>query len=66
MMLKLRTTEGISISEFKRKFGIIPILLFSKELDTLAEKELVEVDLDRIFLTNKGLDFANIVFKEFI
>jgi hypothetical protein len=28
--------------------------------------DLIEVDLDNIKLTNKGLDLANIVFEEFV
>ena len=66
MMLKLRTLEGVDISEFKRKFNNTPIILFGFELKELVEQELVEIDLDRIFITNKGLDFANKVFEKFI
>ena len=36
------------------------------ELQKLVEAELLEVDLDTIRLTNKGLDFANLVWEEFV
>lgn len=66
MMIGLRKIEGISISEFEKKFRINPLFYFRFEINNLVEKGLIEVDLDRIKLTKKGLDFANIVFEEFI
>lgn len=66
MMLGLRKIDGISISEFERKFEINPLFYFRFEISKLEEKGLIEVDLDNIKLTKKGLDFANYVFEEFI
>ena len=66
MMLGLRTLDGISISEFEQKFGENPIYLFRNQLQKLVEKDLLEVDLDDIKLTTKGLDFANLVWEEFV
>ena len=61
-----RKIEGIRISEFERKFRINPLFYFRFEIDRLVKKGLIEVDLDNIILTKKGLDFANQVFEEFI
>ena len=66
MMLGLRKLEGISISKFEEKFGENPIYLFRNELQKLVEENLLEVDLDDIRLTNKGLDFSNLVWEEFV
>lgn len=66
MMLGLRKIEGVSISEFERKFQINPLFYFRFEISKLVEEELIEIDLDNIKLTDKGLDFANKVFEEFI
>lgn len=66
MMLGLRKLDGVSISEFERKFQINPLFYFRFEISKLVEEELIEIDLDNIRLTNKGLDFANKVFEEFI
>ena len=63
MLLGLRTLKGVSISEFKHKFGENPIYLFRKELEELINENLVEIDLDDIRLTRKGLDLANIAWK---
>ena len=66
MMLGLRKIEGVSISEFKKKFVQNPIYLFRKELDKLVKEELLEVDINSIQLTNKGIDLANLVWEEFV
>ena len=66
MLLGLRTLKGISITEFKQKFGKNPIYLFRKELEELVNEELIEIDLDYIRLTRKGLDLANIAWEKFI
>ncbi len=56
MLLGLRNIQGVSIAEFKTKFIQNPIYLFRKELDKLVKEDLIEVDIDNIKLTNKGLD----------
>ena len=66
MILGLRTIKGVSIQEFKEKYGENPIYLFREELNKLVNEELLEIDLDSIKLTNKGLDLANLVFEEFV
>ncbi len=66
MILGLRKIEGVSISEFERKFRINPLFYFRFEISNLTNKGLIEIDLDKIRLTKRGLDFANIVFEEFI
>ena len=66
MMLGLRKIEGVSISEFEKKFRINPLFYFRFEISKLTDEELIEVDLDNIKLTKKGLDFANKVFEEFV
>lgn len=66
MMLGLRKLDGISISKFEHKFGENPIYLFRNELQKLVEEDLLEVDLDDIRLTSKGLDLANLVWEEFV
>ena len=66
MMIGLRKIEGISISKFEQKFSINPLFYFRFEIEDLTKKQLLEVDLDYIKLTKKGLDFANIVFESFI
>ncbi len=66
MMLGLRKIDGISIQSFKNKFGENPIFIFRKELNQLVEEGLVVVTENHIKLTRKGLDFANLVWEEFV
>ena len=66
MLLGLRKIEGVKISEFKNKFQNNPIIIYKKELNKLVEEDLLEVDLDNIRLTKKGIDLANIVWEEFV
>ena len=66
MLLGLRKIEGISIQEFKNKFGENPIFLFKEVLNKLVNEKLIIVDNDNIKLTNKGIDLANLVWEEFV
>lgn len=66
MLLGLRKIEGVSIQKFKEKYVDNPIFLFREEIANLVEDELLEIDGDWIRLTKKGLDFANLVWEEFI
>lgn len=66
MLLGLRKIEGVNIGEFKNKFIDNPIYLYRKELEKLVNEDLIEIDLNNIKLTNKGLDLANLVWGEFI
>ncbi len=66
MILGLRKLEGISINEYKNQFGQNPIFVYKNQLEKLIRQNLLEIDGDFIKLTEKGLDFANIVWEEFI
>ena len=66
MLLGLRKIEGIDIQEFKNKFVENPIYIFRKELKKMVNEDLIEIDLNQIKLTKKGLDLANLVWEEFI
>ena len=66
MLLGLRKIDGVSIQKFKEKFIDNPIFLYRKELDKLIKENLLEIDGDKIKLTNKGIDLANLVWEEFV
>lgn len=66
MLLGLRKIKGINVQEFKAKFGDNPIFVYMNELSKLVDEDLVIIDDDNIRLTSKGLDFANIVWEEFV
>ena len=66
MLIGLRKIDGVSIQDFKNKFGENPIFVFKDELNKLVDENLLIIDFDRIKLTNKGLDLANIVWENFV
>ena len=66
MLLGLRKINGVNISKFKEKFACNPLFLFREELNKLVMDKLIAVDTNNIKLTNKGLDFANLVWEEFV
>ena len=66
MLLSLRKIEGVKISDFKNRFVDNPIYIYRELLNKLVTQELIEIDIDSIKLTNKGIDLANIVWEEFV
>ena len=66
MILGLRKIDGVSIQKFEKKFNQNPIMIFKNELQELYQQKLIIIDGDIIKLSNKGLDFANLVWEEFV
>lgn len=66
MMLGLRKIQGVNISEFEQNFNVNPILKYSKQLKKLIDEKLIIIDNDRIYLSDRGIDLANIVWEEFV
>ena len=66
MLLGLRKIEGVKISDFKNKFIDNPIYLYRESLNKLVTQGLIEIDIDSIRLTNRGIDLANLVWEEFV
>lgn len=66
MLLGLRKITGVSISEFRKKFGTIPMFKYDKEITKLTDEGLIESNGISIRLTKKGLDLANLVWEEFV
>ena len=66
MMLGLRKISGVNILEFEKKFNINPVVKYCRELEKLNHEGLIIIIDENIKLTNKGIDFANLVWEEFI
>lgn len=66
MLLGLRKIEGVKISDFKNKFIENPIYLYRESLSKLVTQGLIEIDIDSIRLTNRGIDLANLVWEKFV
>ncbi len=67
IILGLRKLDGVSIKEFEKKFNQNPLELYRLKLYKLLYRELIVLTGDeKIQLTDKGLNVANIVWEEFI
>ena len=64
--LRLRTTEGILLDEFKKAFGVEFEDVFGKAVKNNIEKGLLERKERTLRLTRNGLDIANIVIEDFL
>ena len=64
--LGLRKADGIDRHHFQKKFDTAIEKIFGSVIDELARDGLIEVDIDRIRLTPRGMKFGNVVFAEFM
>ena len=67
ILLGLRKIQGVCIKKFEEKFCEDLLDKYSKEIQKLKSQNLIEITKDeKIKLTNKGLDLANLVGMEFV
>ena len=66
MILKLRLLEGIDIIKANEKFGVDILERFRAEISKMTDLQLLEIQDGHLRLTAKGLDYANIVWEEFV
>ncbi|MBS4536873.1 radical SAM family heme chaperone HemW [Clostridium sp. D2Q-11] len=66
IILGLRLNEGISIEGFKKRFNVDIYEAFNGSIDYSLKYGLIDINREKIYLTKKGLDLSNVVFKEFI
>ncbi|MDO4876219.1 MAG: hypothetical protein Q3987_02425, partial [Oscillospiraceae bacterium] len=64
--LKLRTSKGIDTAEFYSRYGKRFEEVYKNVLESNTGKGLLAVEGQRIFLTSKGLDLANLVMEDFL
>ena len=66
VILKLRLKSGINKNEFKEKFNIDIYDIFNTEFTSLKNDNLVIEEEDRIYLSKRGEEVANIVWEMFV
>ena len=66
IILSLRMIKGLDIKEFNLKYSVDFEEKYKDIIRKLKEEKLVEIDDGRFHLSEKGLDFANLVVEEFI
>lgn len=66
MFMGLRLLQGVSLTDFRKRFKVELKEVYEEELNKLTEKGLVNINNDKVKLTEKGLLFGNEVFAEFL
>ena len=66
MFMGLRLTAGISLEEFKKRFGMAVTDVFKDNVKYLINEKLLAIKEDRMILTDKGIDISNFVFEKFM
>ncbi len=66
MLLGFRLADGIDDRLFQSRFGCSLWSVFSQELSVLQADQLISQTGSRLQLTDRGLDFANVVFRQFV
>ena len=64
--LGLRLAEGIDGKEFEKKFGVKIFDVYGKVIEKNLQRGLLKISGDKIFLTERGMKFGNIVFADFL
>ncbi len=64
--LGLRLLDGLDKKAFQKRFGKKFTQVYGRAIEKLKEQELIKENTNKIRLTSRGLDFANIVFAEFL
>ncbi|MGE7978768.1 radical SAM family heme chaperone HemW [Psychrobacillus sp. NPDC093200] len=66
MFLGLRKNQGVSLSNFDKRYGKSLYEAYGNEIEELLKKELLEIKNDYVFLTNRGRFVGNEVFQYFL
>lgn len=66
MFLGLRLMKGVSLEAFEEKFGMKYIRVYGEIVEKLRKQKLLEVNDNRLWLTEKGIDVSNYVMSEFM
>lgn len=66
IFLNLRLTKGLSLAEYKKRFGIDLQSKFAGDLASLEEAQLIRFEDNHLRLTQKGMVYSNEVFAVFV
>lgn len=66
IFMGLRMNKGISINEFKERFGIEIYSIYKDIIEKNINKNLLVLEKDNLRLTDKGIELSNSVMSDFI
>ena len=62
----LRMVSGVSLTEFKERFGVSAQEVYPGLMETFVEEKAAEFQGDRFVLTDYGLDVSNYIMAQFL
>ncbi|WP_195263381.1 radical SAM family heme chaperone HemW [Clostridium sp. 1001275B_160808_H3] len=66
IFMGLRMNKGISLNEFKKRFGIDINSIYKDIIEKNINKKLLVLEKDNLRLTDKGIELSNLVMSDFI
>ncbi len=66
MFLGLRMNRGVSIPLFQERFGVEMAAVYQKPIEHFVREKLLTIRQNRVCLTEKGMDLADMVMAEFM
>ena len=66
MFMGLRMMEGISLKEFKERFGKDVFEIYDASIKNNVKKGLLLIDSEKLYLSSKGVEVSNYVMSDFI
>lgn len=66
VFMGLRMLSGISLSKFKRKFGVDIKSIYGAIIEKNIKNDLLKIEDDFMYLTYKGIELSNVVMSDFI
>ena len=66
LFLALRTVKGMDLTEFEQRYGERAEVLFADFFETQAQRGLLVLTNERVYLTTRGLFLADTVFRDLI
>lgn len=66
IFLNLRKREGIDLDKFSKRFSLNFLEMFREKIDKLQKENLIEINGNNVFLSQKGIAVSNSVFIEFM
>lgn len=66
MIFGLRKRKGISISQFKKEYGISVREIYGEVIDRYSSMGFLQVEDDVLKLTDAGIDVSNWIFEDFL
>ena len=66
MFMGLRMIEGISLKEFKKRFGRDVYDVYDDAIKNNVKRGLLVIDSEKLYLSSNGIEVSNYVMSDFI